>query len=37
VQQKLSAVLDDQGGIVDDEISYPLDFTRQLLEYSGQL
>jgi dipeptidyl-peptidase-3 len=37
VQPKLTAVRDDQGGIVDVEISYPLDFTRQMLEYSGQL
>ena len=36
VQPKLTAVRNDKGEIVDVEISYPLDFTRQMLEYSGQ-
>jgi len=35
VQPKLTAVRDDHGNIVDVEISYPLDFTRQMLEYAG--
>ena len=36
VQPKLTAIRDDAGKIVDVEISYPRDFTRQMLEYSGR-
>ena len=36
VQPKLTAMRDDAGRIVDVEISYPRDFTRQMLEYSGR-
>ncbi len=37
VQPKLTAVRNEGGEIVDVEISYPRDFTRQMLEYSGRL
>jgi dipeptidyl-peptidase III len=36
VQPKLTAVTDGHGQIVDVEISYPLDLTTQMLEYSGK-
>ena len=36
VQPKLRAVADDEGRIIDVEISYPLDLTKQMLEYSGR-
>ena len=36
VQPKLTAVRNDRGDITDVEISYPLDLTRQMLEYSGR-
>jgi dipeptidyl-peptidase-3 len=36
VQPKLTAVRNDSGEIVDVAISYPMDFTRQMLEYSGR-
>jgi dipeptidyl-peptidase III len=36
VQPKLTAVRNDAGEIVDVEISYLRDFTRQMLEYSGR-
>src|SRR5205823_8958851 len=36
VQPRLEAVLDGDGGIVDVQISYPLDLTAQMLEYSGR-
>jgi dipeptidyl-peptidase III len=36
VQPKLTPVRDAQGAIVDVEISYPLDLTAQMLEYSGR-
>jgi dipeptidyl-peptidase III len=35
VQPKLQAVRDPDGSIVDVILSYPLDFERQMLEYSG--
>ena len=37
VQPKLTAIRNDAGHIVDVEISYPCDFRRQMLEYSGRL
>ena len=37
VQPKLAAVRNENGEIVDVDISYPRDFTRQMLEYSGRL
>ncbi len=37
VQPRLEAVRDDHGGIVNVQISYPLDLTSQMLEYSGRL
>ena len=37
VQPRLRPVLDAGGTIVDVEISYPLDFRTQMLEYSGRL
>jgi dipeptidyl-peptidase-3 len=37
VQPKLTAVRNDRGDITDVTISYPLDLTRQMLEYSGRL
>ena len=36
VMPKLEAVTDDDGEIVDVTISYPLDLTQQMLEYSGK-
>jgi dipeptidyl-peptidase-3 len=36
VQPKLTAVRDDRGQITDVQISYPLDLTQQMLEYSGR-
>ena len=36
VQPRLEAVRDNQGEIVDVQISYPLDLTAQMLEYSGR-
>jgi dipeptidyl-peptidase-3 len=36
VQPRLEAVRDDRGGITDVKISYPLDLTAQMLEYSGR-
>ena len=36
VQPRLEPVLDDAGEIVDVAISYPLDLTVQMLEYSGK-
>lgn len=36
VQPKLTAVTDASGKISDVSISYPLDFTSQMLEYSGK-
>ena len=36
VQPKLEAVRDAAGGITDVRISYPLDLTSQMLEYSGR-
>ena len=36
VQPRLEAVRDSQGGIADVQISYPLDLTAQMLEYSGR-
>jgi len=36
VQPKLTAIRDDSASIVDVEISYPQDLTRQMLEYSGR-
>jgi dipeptidyl-peptidase-3 len=36
VQPRLRPVRDAAGAIVDVEISYPLDLTRQMLEYSGK-
>jgi dipeptidyl-peptidase-3 len=37
VQPRLAAVRDGRGEIVDVDISYPLDLTKQMLEYSGRL
>jgi dipeptidyl-peptidase III len=37
VQPRLSAVTDEAGKITDVRISYPRDFERQMLEYSGRL
>ena len=36
VQPRLEAVRDDRGGIADVAITYPLDLTAQMLEYSGR-
>jgi dipeptidyl-peptidase-3 len=36
VQPKLEPVLDAEGAVIDVRISYPLDFTTQMLEYSAQ-
>jgi len=36
VQPKLDAIRDNRGDIVDVQISYPLDLTAQMLEYSGK-
>ena len=36
VQPKLEPVLGAGGGITDVRISYPLDLTAQMLEYSGR-
>jgi dipeptidyl-peptidase-3 len=36
VQPRLEAVEDEQGRIIDVRISYPLDLTAQMLEYSGK-
>ena len=36
VQPRLEPVLDDAGEIVDVAISYPMDLTVQMLEYSGK-
>jgi dipeptidyl-peptidase-3 len=36
VQPRLEAVRNGQGEIVDVDISYPLDLTAQMLEYSGR-
>ena len=36
VQPKLEAVRNDRGDITDVKISYPLDLTAQMLEYSGR-
>ena len=36
VQPRLEPVRDDAGEIVDVEISYPMDLTAQMLEYSGK-
>ena len=36
VQPKLTAIRNDADDIVDVEISYPCDFRRQMLEYSGR-
>ncbi len=36
VQPKLEAVRDGHGEIIDVQISYPLDLTAQMLEYSGR-
>jgi dipeptidyl-peptidase-3 len=36
VQPRLEAVRDDQGTIIDVRISYPLDLTTQMLEFSGR-
>jgi len=37
VQPRLEPVLDSNGAITDVTISYPLDLTTQMLEYSGRL
>lgn len=37
VQPRLTAVTDEAGTITDVRISYPRDFERQMLEYSGKL
>jgi dipeptidyl-peptidase-3 len=37
VQPRLEAVVTDDGTIEDVRISYPLDLTAQMLEYSGRL
>jgi len=37
VQPRLEAVRNGQGEIIDVQISYPLDLTAQMLEYSGRL
>jgi dipeptidyl-peptidase III len=36
VMPRLQPIRDDAGAITDVEISYPLDFTAQMLEYSGK-
>ena len=36
VQPRLEAVRDDRGEITDVQVSYPLDLTAQMLEYSGR-
>ena len=36
VQPRLEPVLDDDGRVTDVKISYPLDLTAQMLEYSGR-
>jgi dipeptidyl-peptidase-3 len=36
VQPRLEAVVNGQGDIIDVQISYPLDLTAQMLEYSGR-
>jgi len=36
VQPRLDAIRDGRGNIVDITISYPLDLTKQMLEYSGR-
>ena len=36
VQPRLEAVQNGQGEITDVQISYPLDLTAQMLEYSGR-
>jgi hypothetical protein len=36
VQPRLEAVEDEDGRITDVRISYPLDLTAQMLEYSGK-
>ena len=36
VQPRLEPVIDDAGQIADVTISYPLDLTTQMLEYSGK-
>jgi dipeptidyl-peptidase-3 len=36
VQPRLTAIVDDDGRITDVTISYPLDLTTQMLEYSGK-
>ena len=33
---KLEPVVDDEGKILDVMITYPKDFTQQMLEYSGK-
>ena len=37
VQPRLEAVRNGQGEVTDVQISYPLDLTKQMLEYSGRL
>ena len=36
VQPRLDAIRNDRGEITDVHISYPLDLTTQMLEYSGR-
>jgi dipeptidyl-peptidase-3 len=36
VQPKLEAIRDNRGEVIDVKISYPLDLTTQMLEYSGK-
>ena len=36
VMPKLEPLVSEDGEIVDIEISYPMDFTQQMLEYSGK-
>ena len=36
VMPKLEPVVDDEGKILDVMITYPKDFTQQMLEYSGK-
>jgi hypothetical protein len=36
VQPRLEAVRDDRGQVTDVAITYPLDLTAQMLEYSGR-
>ena len=36
VQPRLEAIRDSNGAVIDVRISYPLDLTTQMLEYSGK-